>query len=143
MRIFCLLILHSYYKSCLSSYTNHTNEISSNNWQQKQHFDNYSHPTYAEVPQYSQIKWPEENFNDDGNEEIWFEETTTDRYHIPAVMEGGLLRAQIPQHTLIAIDRFLKILKSLAGFAILLAIGMPFIHEITSSLFEETIKYLF
>ena len=52
-------------------------------------------------------------------------------YHRPAVMQGGLLTAQVPRHTLIAIDRFLKILKAFAGSAILIAIGMPFLHELT------------
>ena len=52
-------------------------------------------------------------------------------YHRPAVMQGGLLTAQVPRHTLIAIDRFLKILKAFAGSAILIAIGMPFLHEMT------------
>ena len=52
-------------------------------------------------------------------------------YHQPAVMQGGLLTAQVPRHTLIAIDRFLKILKAFAGSAILIAIGMPFLHEMT------------
>ena len=51
----------------------------------------------------------------------------------PAVMEGGLLSARVPQHTLIAIDRFLKILKSFAGFAIALAVSMPIIHGAAST----------
>ena len=56
-----------------------------------------------------------------------------EKFRRPAVMEGGLLSAQVPQHTLIAIDRYMKILKSLAGFAIALSIGMPFIHEAASA----------
>ena len=52
----------------------------------------------------------------------------------PAVVPGGLLRAQIPLPTLIAIDRFLKILTTFAGTAIALAIGMPIIQKIASDM---------
>jgi len=64
-----------------------------------------------------------------------------DQYNRPAVMEGGLLNAQVPRHTLIAVDRFLKILKSFASFAILLAVSMPFIHVVTTSMLEAMISY--
>ena len=66
----------------------------------------------------------------------------TDKYHSPAVIEGGLLSAQVPRHTLIGVDRFLKILKTLAGFAILIAISMPFIQVVTSFMLEAMISYI-
>ena len=68
--------------------------------------------------------------------------TSPNTHQRPAVLEGGLLSAQVARHTLIAIDRFLKILKSFAGFAIITAISMPIINEITSSLLETLIGYL-
>ena len=63
------------------------------------------------------------------------------KYDRPAVMEGGLLSAQVPRHTLIAIDRFLKILKTLAGLAIVLAISMPFVQILTTSITEVLTSY--
>ena len=63
-------------------------------------------------------------------------------YHRPAVMQGGLLTAQVPRHTLIAIDRFLKILKAFAGSAILIAIGMPFLHELTLYILDSFVSPL-
>ena len=118
---------------------NHSSKQSSNDWISEPDINSYEYPNHLKTSQQLENPW----YKDESYKyEIAVEEVTTDRYHVPAVMEGGLLSAQIPQYTLIAIDRFLKILKSLAGFAILIAIGMPFIHEITSSIFEETIKYL-
>ena len=62
-------------------------------------------------------------------------ENRNKRYsEVPAVVPGGLLRAQIPLPTLIAIDRFLKILTTFAGTAIALAIGMPIIQKIASDM---------
>ena len=119
--------------------SNHSSKQSSNNWISKPNVNSNQYHNHLKTSQQLENPW----YKDESYKyEIAVEEVTTDRYHVPAVMEGGLLSAQIPQHTLIAIDRFLKILKSLAGFAILIAIGMPFIHEITTSIFEETIKYL-
>ena len=122
---------------------------------QKYHHENHhsshpetlpSHPNFAgitnstnsEILPVPNIEWYNEDlYKKDENEDVilW------NKYHRPAVMEGGLLSAQVPHHTLIAVDRFLKILKSLAGFAILIAISMPFIQVVTSSMLETIISY--
>ena len=47
-----------------------------------------------------------------------------------AVVPGGLLRAQIPLPTLIALDWFLQILTAFVATAIALAVGMPIIQKI-------------
>ena len=134
-----LAVFSIFVKNCLTLNNNDTYNVHSINWDQSPNISSYSGSAYLENFHHPENRWPEE---DAYKSEPWEFEVTTDRYHVPAVMEGGLLRAQIPQHTLIAIDRFLRVLKSLAGFAILLAIGMPFIHEVTSSLFDETLKYI-
>ena len=127
--------------TCWTLDTNYSYDKQLNNWEEQGQYISNNYPSHSIISHPPPNQWDEEDVY-----KFVFQDaevtTTTDRYHVPAVMEGGLLRAQIPQHTLIAIDRFLRILKSLAGFAILLAIGMPFIHEITSSMFEETLKYL-
>ena len=134
-----LLLVLTFFTASSALNANHSSKQSSNNWVFEPNVNSLEYPNLSETSQQLENPWyKDESYKYD----IVVEEVTTDRYHVPAVMEGGLLRAQIPQHTLIAIDRFLKILKSLAGFAILIAIGMPFIHEITSSILEETIKYL-
>ena len=134
-----LLLVLTFFTASSALDANHSSKQASNNWIFKPNVNSFEYPNFSETSQQLENPWyKDESYKYD----IVVEEVTTDRYHVPAVMEGGLLSAQIPQHTLIAIDRFLKILKSLAGFAILIAIGMPFIHEITSSILEETIKYL-
>ena len=140
MNIISLLSILTFFTASSATNANHSFEESSNNWISRPNKDSYEYPNILKTSQQIENPWYEDVSYKYETAEV--EEVTTDRYHVPAVMEGGLLRAQIPQHTLIAIDRFLKILKSLAGFAILIAIGMPFIHEITTSIFEETIKYL-
>ena len=134
-----LLLVLTFFTASSALNANHSSKQSSNNWVFEPNVNSLEYPNLSETSQQLENPWyKDESYKYD----IVVEEVTTDRYHVPAVMKGGLLSAQIPQHTLIAIDRFLKILKSLAGFAILIAIGMPFIHEITSSILEETIKYL-
>ena len=107
-------------------------------WNQPQtHGHSNNFPRNSEILAIPPAQWYKELYRADETGEL-----TSHNYKRPAVLKGGLLSAQVPRHTLIAIDRFLKILKSLAGFAILIAIGMPIIHEITSSIFEVAMTYL-
>ena len=134
-------IFLTFVTTCWTLDTNPSDHKQLNQWDDQRQYISNNHPSHSIISHPPLDQWNEEDVYKYVIQDAEVT-TTTDRYHVPAVMEGGLLRAQIPQHTLIAIDRFLRILKRLAGFAILLAIGMPFIHEITSSIFEETLKYL-
>ena len=134
-------IFLTFLTTCWTLETNPSDDKQLNDWDEQWQYVSNNHPSPSIISHPPLYQWDEEDVYKFVLQDAEVT-TTTDRYHVPAVMEGGLLRAQIPQHTLIAIDRFLRILKSLAGFAILLAIGMPFIHAITSSIFEETLKYL-